>query len=83
MWDTSVYWVPSGLNGEDPFAYSHIAGGVGAFAGYYAGMTTTPAVKTETKTITTTVTVGAPPTRPVGDSQDVKLSVRPQNSQLA
>jgi len=27
MWDTSVYWVPSGLNGEDPFAYSHTSPG--------------------------------------------------------
>jgi hypothetical protein len=58
-----------------------IAGGVGAFAGYYAGMTTaTPAVKTETKTIqaaaqtvtyttrevmTRTVMAGAPPIGPV------------------
>ena len=25
MYDTSVFWVPSGLNGEDPFAYSHTA----------------------------------------------------------
>ncbi|MEN2974573.1 MAG: extracellular solute-binding protein [Candidatus Caldarchaeales archaeon] len=27
MYDTSVFWVPSGLNGEDPFAYSHTSPG--------------------------------------------------------
>lgn len=27
MYDTSVFWVPSGLNGEDPFAYSHAGPG--------------------------------------------------------
>jgi len=27
MWDTSVIWVPSGLNGEDPFAYSQTSPG--------------------------------------------------------